>query len=299
MKRFYEAFIPTIVSYDADGQAMARGMIFRLLDVITRAEVLNCYAEIPQLAGGLGDMWKKLTNQEILEYFEVKAIDPMLFVNNEELLHAYKTFHWPEEDDRASGNAPALESVHDIMEQLEHSHGFGSMKKAAVLMEADVSWNEVIKNGDDLQAHGEPPEPDPTQEELLDYLESKGISIQKQWPPSGTKQVAQLLALWKYYNAKCLEFAGTDDYHGLLRGRGFIGGIYRGKNKKGIFQLPNDNGMVQGAFNSFWKKEAYNLASDGIQNSIVHRAMKSGISLTPLKLWSLFLLKTWAPMAHG
>ena len=53
------------------------------------------------------------------------------------------------------------------------------------------------------------------------------VDITLEWPPSGIDNIVGLLALWRYYNAVCLEFAGEDDYHGLLRGRGFIAAIGR------------------------------------------------------------------------
>ncbi len=99
------------------------------------------------------------------------------------------------------------------------------------------------------------------------------VDITLEWPPPGVDNIVGLLALWRYYNAVCLEFAGEDDYHGLLRGRGFIAAIGRVDGGQDLFQFYGDRGEIKSAFNSFWKSSDYNLASDGIQNSVKQSTM--------------------------
>ena len=285
LKRFYENFIPKIISLDQDGIALTQGMVFRLLEVMHTSDTMTCQQAIPQMAGGIGELYKQLTNAEILKFFKLKATDPMLLLSDDgKLLDGYGVMSY----DSPTISGQYLPNSLKKFNKALAAKGYSKAERDQFVEEADISWYDILINqGADFEGYGEAPTPEPTLQELVAKSKELGLDLGLTgYPPEDN--IVGLYALWRHYNAKCLDYAGENDYYGLLRGRGYVGGIvqvskewsqYNTKNYE-TFTLESEPYYTKAAYNSFWKEPNYNLSSDGIQNSIYQTvSLLSGQSL--------------------
>jgi len=261
LKRFYEAFLLSISTLDADGQSMSKAMINRLIEVMNKAEKITCAPEIPQLLGGIGALWKKLSPEQIIDLFAIKGMDPA-GAFTWLMLHGIAICR----GGHPSGEPLCQDNMEFIQEKLVKS-GQTDEEIAAMIASADISYQKSLMIDENTIGDWPIEEINTTPGELQEYLDKQyGGSFDLTWPPSD--DLVELYALWRYYNGECLKVAGTNDYHGLMRGRGFISAVIKDVVSGEKHQLDQSPSFVKAAFNSFWKENDHNLASGGQQASI-------------------------------